>query len=384
MSNLRFCKFCCFFLLAILQCSSLWAESPECFICGTVIQGEYYTFEKDGDRENLKVCQNCYQNCLRCELCKIPLKKAVGFDGHNYCDSCYQKLQERPSCTLCGALLPGQYMDFTDPATEKHSYYCPECVKNFKKCQACGRPSRNLSQTGLYLLCDRCLETVKYCHSCGLPLIKESYKYEIFDYSYCRECEQSSRCSVCGLPAGKSGTLLSDGRAICPDCSKTQVTDIQEVRRVYALVSGFLSKTYSMNIAELNRLEFASLSDLKTMASVLNYIKKDAVPLGIFSEAGGKTDIFVQSSLPRKLLAGVLAHEYTHDFIHTVNPGFSDIEIEEGICEWVRWQVLRQIGDEKGCILMEHQEGVYSSGFSKVRAAAEKGGYSSVFDLFRK
>ncbi|MDD5090539.1 MAG: hypothetical protein PHQ23_06440 [Candidatus Wallbacteria bacterium] len=300
------------FLTLFFFCSAR-SSDPVCSICGARITSDYFKYTLSGSGEEIIVCADCQTKAIKCSICGIPLGKQVfNLDDRQYCSQCFYKVLSRPVCGLCNKRIPGNYTTYT-AAGRDILHVCESCESLYAKCDCCGRPALYTEIIDSKTLCRNCASTVIRCKACGAVLLDKIYRYNIYNYTYCSDCEKNlPRCAVCNLPAGKGSRTLSDGRIACTDCGATAVGSIDAVIKIYQLIKGFLYAGYGMKIREVAGIEFCSLEKMRLLASDVSTYDNRSVPQGLFRKDNDSVKILVQPELPRNLLVGVIAHEYAN------------------------------------------------------------------------
>ena len=71
-------------------CQSCYNQSALCYICGSLIEGEFTWFDGDSTK---KYCQNCIKKYPRCASCGAPTGKYSHKleDGRTLCGDCYKE-----------------------------------------------------------------------------------------------------------------------------------------------------------------------------------------------------------------------------------------------------------------------------------------------------
>lgn len=365
------------------KCYNHYKDSPLCAICKNNIMGSYVKYSDQASGASSFICQACNDGSKKCSLCGMPSASLAQVAGRALCENCVLKSKTAPVCKICDNPILSSYMHYKDKKNDTTIYVCDPCAKGNRKCFVCGVPDGNLSEVQQQPVCPGCFKDLKKCYGCGKYIFRVSYKYELTEQQYCADCQQNTdKCDVCGLPTGASPVKLTDGRKICPDCESTAVKNVNEVRDLYAAVSGFLIDEYRMQIGNVNKISFKEISEMRELGENTPTAEKGVIPLGIFSRHGKEFDIFVQNNLPKNLLIGVLAHEYAHAYVHDRMPDFDDTLIDEGFAEWIRHKTLTKIGDEKGAKLIEMRKDIYGDGFKKIVEIEKKSGLNGVFGLF--
>lgn len=367
------------------SCLEHYKDSPVCAICSVNIIGAYVKFTDPATGKETFVCEPCREKTPACELCNLPSASLAEIAGRRLCPGCALKAKTAPVCKICRDPILTSYTHYKDKKNGSVIYVCDACAKANGKCFVCGVPDAKLSVVQGHDVCPGCFAGLKKCYGCGKYIFRVSYRYELSEQQYCEDCQKNTdKCDVCGLPTGANPVKLTDGRKICPDCESTAVKDVNEVRDLYASVSGFLVDEYRMNIGNVNKISFKEISEMRELGEKTPTAEKGVIPLGIFSRNGRDFDIFVQKNLPKNLLIGVLAHEYAHAYVHDRLPDFDDTLMDEGFAEWIRHKTLTKIGDDRGAKLIERRKDIYGDGFKKIMGIESEKGTAGVFALFEK
>jgi hypothetical protein len=175
--------------------------------------------------------------------------------------------------------------------------------------------------------------------------------------SVCDACfSLEPRCSICRLPVNARGSQLSDGRFLCPKDADAGIFEEKEVQRIYEETRRDLERILASTGILPGRNIKVSLVDgtqLIQLRQTLPSSHDEATIFGLTrSRVRNKTefqhDIYLITGLGRARLAAVIAHEYTHTWIHENVPVSRALEKDtvEGFCELVAYKLMAQRGEE--------------------------------------
>ena len=175
--------------------------------------------------------------------------------------------------------------------------------------------------------------------------------------SVCEACfALQSRCSICRLPVNVRGRQLPDGRFLCPKDADEGIFEERDVQRIYdetrRELEGILASTGILP-KENVQVSLVDAIELKKLNQSLPSPHDEANVFGLTrSRVRNKTDfehnIYLITGLGRARLAAIIAHEYTHTWIHENVPVSRRLEKDsvEGFCELVAYKLMTQRGEE--------------------------------------
>jgi hypothetical protein len=175
--------------------------------------------------------------------------------------------------------------------------------------------------------------------------------------SICDACfALEARCTICRLPVNVRGRQLSDGRFLCPKDAEAGVFDEQEVKRIYEEtrreLEGILASTGILPDRNV-KVSMVDATQLRKLNQSLPSPHDDVNIFGLTrTRVRNKTefehDIYLASGLGRARLAAVIAHEYTHTWVHENIPPTRKLERDsvEGFCELVAYKLMTLRGEE--------------------------------------
>ena len=164
-------------------------------------------------------------------------------------------------------------------------------------------------------------------------------------------------CSYCGAEiAGVEYYRLPDGRLRCTACSRSIVSDKEEIqelcKRVIANMDNFFGATIDVPVS----IEVLDERKLKKRVGIPlgERDNQSTLILGVAINKKKKYSIFLENGAPRISLIATFAHELTHiwQYTHWDNnknlkkcPKGNRLLIYEGMAKWVEIQYLYLIGE---------------------------------------
>lgn len=130
----------------------------QCNACNEIIKGKYIHFS-DGSI----FCNECYKILPKCSSCKKPIIGGEDNSIDGLCRICYNR---SPKCDICEKAIIGSYTRFVD-----RSIACDSCMKNYVKCDRCGKPVVKYTKIRGQILCKYCLAHAPRCSVCSNPII---------------------------------------------------------------------------------------------------------------------------------------------------------------------------------------------------------------------
>ena len=199
-----------------------------------------------------------------------------------------------------------------------------------------------------------------------------------FKVKLCENCTKLPKCSEC---YGRVASYQhADKRYFCPQCHKEGIFDKKKGQQIFDETRKFLKEKWG--IYTEHKIYF-SLEDCDYMKQFSNGYSGNLI--GYFSPLGsGKKiryfsgveynhpEVFrirVLSGMSAVKLAGVIAHELTHDWVWEVVPQIQKYEqLNEGIATYIQWLYLKHTGNHN---MAKHQANrtdlVYGAGFRQMQ-----------------
>ena len=156
----------------------------------------------------------------------------------------------------------------------------------------------------------------------------------------------------------------------CATCLSSAVTTQAEAEHLYHDTCALLRRELTLEIAILPKLHLteratlAALHQLSTLPA-----SSDASPgpeqqhlLGFFQRINDDWDIYIEHLLPRTLFQAVAAHELAHAWQATHAPQTQVLKIVEGFAEWVAYQVLLALGQQREAARLTRRSDLYGDG----------------------
>jgi len=168
----------------------------------------------------------------------------------------------------------------------------------------------------------------------------------------CEKCSAlTTVCYLCGLPAKKEITELSDGRILCARDVKSAVLDDKVAEQIIREVKDGLDRLFSRFITFPETNVTVALADRVNLQELFKFAGNDATCPNVWGYHQSKTnnhrlthDIHLLSGLPRALLKATCAHEYTHAWMReNVSPERQESlssNATEGFCELVSYLLM--------------------------------------------
>jgi len=362
-------KFILMFIFILIAISgSIAFAADRCDICGKTLEHDYYE-----TKAHQLVCPDCYNTYGFCRDCGKVTRSLVNADGLKFCRDCYMKL---PKCSICNKVITGEHRVYRDT----HEAICMNCEKNSPRCQSCGRPVKQLIQSGSVGLCERCASGVQRCRSCGSPLLRDFTYFEGNNtLKYCTECVRKYKaCADCGAPSGPDGILLEDNRHLCPDCMAEAMFQPGQVTPIKKVVLEYLLNNLGMKV---NHQIVYQMKGRDVLGQMSGGVQGDLN--GLFHREDDNYSIYVLYGLRKKDLILVIAHEYAHAWQSENTKGTSSLEDMEGFAQWVAYKSLVNFGFETYARTLTNGNTVYSRGLRKMIEKENSGGPSVVFDYIR-
>lgn len=166
-------------------------------------------------------------------------------------------------------------------------------------------------------------------------------------------------CDFCGRPLDQVDyDVLPDGRERCPECSRTAVKTLKELKLLYNLTVRNMEIYFGIKIHKGIKIKMVNAKELNKIAHIKFTPTSgfDARALGIaIKKRKHEYVIYVENSSPRTAFIATLVHELTHIWQYKnwnekemrQQYGRKHLEIDEGMAKWVEIQYMILIG-EKG------------------------------------
>jgi len=351
-------------LTVMVAAAIVIADDLRCSICNQVVKGEYIRYS-DGEL----VCETCFKNAPRCDICSRPSVNNVLVDGKKVCRKCLPKL---PICGVCGRRIAEDY--FRDPGDG--AALCRQCFGKADRCFVCGAIGKNLVAAGSKKACPNCLKLLIFCSVCGEPISGTGYWFENDDSKrYCADCwNRFPHCSNCDAPVGPRGVDLSDGRTLCQACYKSAIFQSESVTEIKLEVLAFLKSELDMEL--MHKVSYY-LQGIDFIRSRLGESTGDLY--GLFCREGDKFSIHVLFGLSRKLLYQVLAHEIGHAWLSERRADEPDRRTNEGFAQWVAYHSLMNFGYPRDAEKLLDGNDDYAVGLKEMLELEKRGGKKAVF-----
>lgn len=307
-------------------------------------------------------------------------------------------------CSNCGKTISGKYLKVNNKA------YCSlKCFRQtLPKCAICGKPcERYFTQDGKKYCSKECLNKVlPHCAGCGEVFTKGMIFGGDPSQVYCSKCAAKPKCFSCSLPADCD--TLEDGRNICPNCAKTAVYDLKDVRGIFLEVKRKLKEEMGIDTHDDIKIMVVDSPFLKKSSS--HYAPGEELGLYLYKytehtvtetkkNAFGKVlkentrkykdnisyTIYVLYGIPRDKLTEVIAHELAHDWMQKYYPDINDLKIKEGWAEYVASQINIIYGREKMNLRMEkNPDKIYGDGYRMIKAIVDKKDMEGLENFFQQ
>ena len=193
------------------------------------------------------------------------------------------------------------------------------------------------------------LITAKFYWMSG-PALPE--KQSVCDVCFALE----ARCTICRLPVNVRGRQLPDGRFFCPKDAEAGIFDEREMQQIYAEtrrdLESILASTGTLPDRNI-KVSFVDATQLKKLNQTLPSPHDEANIFGLTrtrvrNKSEFEHEIHLATGLGRARLAAVIAHEYTHTWIHENIPPTRKLEKDsvEGFCELVAYKLMTRRDEE--------------------------------------
>lgn len=234
------------------------------------------------------------------------------------------------------------------------------------------------------------------CHVCEKPITGKFYKVEDRAHGgqveVCEDCANlESRCFACSLPVNPTATKLTDGRFLCARDAKEAIPSDEEAKKICHQTREMLDQLYSRYLVFPATNVVVNIVDRFTLESLFKspgYGMRCTSVFGATSSHKLADDAYVHtisilSSLSRRRLEAVAAHEFGHAWLNENVPAERKAtlapEAVEAFCEMVAYQLMEieRAEFEKKVI----KESPYTRGQLKAFLTAEaRHGFNSVLE----
>lgn len=224
-------------------------------------------------------------------------------------------------------------------------------------------------------LCETCARSAPRCAACHQPILGVFYTFEELlpaaaQRQFCAACVQRRpRCDLCAAPVPNGAAPLAGGQWRCALCALDVVSDLAEVRALFAQATAALVGLVGAPLRETPRLEVVSRREMGEVRGRYERSARDAKPetaghhvLGYCVHRGGSSTIYVEQALPRTMLLGTLAHELGHAWQAERNPDLREPLLSEGFAEWVAHRVLVSAGYQTAAARATRRDDIYGRG----------------------
>ncbi len=197
-------------------------------------------------------------------------------------------------------------------------------------------------------------------------------------------------CQVCNVPFLESeGKVLSirNGKTYrCPTCFSSAITTQQEAEHLYWATAALLKRELALEMAVLPHLHIvnrATLMEKQRQAGALAGAATPSEPepehlQGFFHRVNDDWNIYIEHLLPRAQFQAVAAHELTHAWQSTHAAEKQAHKIIEGFAEWVAYQVLLILGEQREAARMTRRSDLYGEGLQYFLALERQKGRKGV------
>lgn len=358
-------------------CAEEMRKRPVCGICENLILEGSATTYPDLD---LVICAACQRKSRPCQTCRIPLGRPG--DDNSHCAACQQRLISAPHCLHCNRALLESHTVYRSKDDNEYPI-CNACQRLYPPCNLCGIPAKHTVRLDNRLVCEECQANLDLCQRCQRPVVMMT-SFMLSQGVFCRSCvARNPGCDSCGAPVPKGEPALPDGRMICPECRADAITRIDDVISLFKPIRQLIEKSLSMPVREIQEIRFADRQEM--LALTVNMPAEarrrlEDAPAGLFERQGELWRIHVLPWQRRDILSGVLAHEFSHALFADYFPDNDRLEEIEGFCEWIRWKVMKKLGDEAGQKVLEKRTDFYGRSFQLIRSIEEESGPRGVFE----
>lgn len=234
------------------------------------------------------------------------------------------------------------------------------------------------------------------CHVCGKPIVGKFYQVEDRAHGgkveVCEDCSNlDSRCFACSIPVPGTATKLTDGRFLCERDAKEAVQQEEEARKICLQTRDGLDMLFNRFLVFPATNILVNIVDRFTLESLFKspgYGRRCTSVFGATSSHKLGEDehvhtISILSSLSRKRLEAVAAHEFAHTWLNeNLSPERKNAlapETVEAFCELIayQWTEIQRADFEKRTI----KENPYAKGQLEAMQLAEaRHGFNAVLE----
>ncbi|MDY4970397.1 MAG: hypothetical protein SO101_09085 [Lachnospiraceae bacterium] len=207
-------------------------------------------------------------------------------------------------------------------------------------------------------------------------------------YSYSRH---SNECSFCGRKT-LIIDVMDDGRRICSNCREHQVSQREEVMKVYKETVQMLEDVYNIEIKDNIKVQMKSAKAIRQETGV----SSNARVLGFYRHKSH--ELWIEARGPRNSVRDTMIHELTHawqycnldmqklDILESQQKG-ARLLLLEGHASYMEIDAMRRFGEERYADMLEGQllrrDDEYGQGYRILKAyfedLASKGSYMTPF-----
>lgn len=201
-----------------------------------------------------------------------------------------------------------------------------------------------------------------------------------------------AHCQVCNVPFLETEGKVLSGRNgkthtyRCPTCFSIAITTQQQAEYLYRETLALLKRELALEIAILPRLyvvDRAALMEKQRQADVLVGAATPSEPepehlQGFFHRVNDDWNIYIEHLLPRAQFQAAAAHELAHAWQSTHAPEKQAPKIVEGFAEWVAYQVLLILGEQREAARITRRSDLYGEGLQYFIALERQKGRKGV------
>src|SRR6266852_2860901 len=326
-----------------------------CKLCGQSVQGGYVN----------ALGAVWHPEHFVCAACNLPINATSFnvFENKAYHQACYFE-QVAPRCAACGKPLTDRYV------TSNGKSYHSDCYRNF---------------------------VVPRCVYCNEPLMEE-YMVDHWGAKYCKKhskeypaCEFCSRLIPPAQQERGNGKLNSTR---CPVCRSRAIDIAEQAKTAFAGIKRWVSSQglsynnlpLSMQLRDRDFL--AKFARANGQSHMLGVTMSTAHTLNGRETHTNIDGVAMLEGLPRPLFDGVVTHELGHVWL--IVHGIKGLPpwAEEGFCELLAHRYYTQLNTPESRYHSEsiekNSDPVYGDGFRRVRAIADRAGFSSLLETLIK
>ena len=191
--------------------------------------------------------------------------------------------------------------------------------------------------------------------------------------------ENVERCSYCGAAiSGVDYHRLPDGRNRCTNCSRSMITTLEDLNRIFSEVTKNLELFLSAKITVPIAVEMTEERKLKKKIKVsLNGADGASLILGVAVHDKNEYRVYLENGAPRISVISTIAHEMVHIWQYTHWDQKAIVKkygkanrlfIYEGMAKWAEIQYLYLIGEKTVAareeFITRHRDDEYGKGFN--------------------